>query len=225
MQDKDLVIAVGVPCTDFWIPQFGLSIAAMCSYFGMKRIAGYKSQRLHILSSQGSMLPQLRENLVLSAMKNGCSHLLMLDSDMKFPRDVMHQFLAHDRDIVTANCVTKRIPAEPTAVGFSGERIYSDEVKTGLEEVESVGSAVMMIRLSIMQRIPRPWFYQEWQADIQHFAGEDRYFVRKARACGFKTFVDHDLSKKVGHMGLFEYTHDVVGEIVKERTDAESKAA
>src|SRR3990172_5679431 len=92
MQDKDLVIAIGIPCTDFWIPQFGLSIAALCSYFGMKRFEVCRTQRLHILSSQGSMLPQLRENLVLSAMKKGCSHLLMLDSDMKFSRDVMHQF-------------------------------------------------------------------------------------------------------------------------------------
>jgi len=197
-------VAVGIPSTDAWVVQFGLSLATMCSFFGMTRIPGCSEQRLHILSSQGSMLPQLREQLVLSAMKAGCSHLLMVDSDMKFPRDVMHKLLSHNKDIVAANCVTKRIPAEVTARGFQDEAVYSDEKAFGLEEVESVGTAVILIRLAVMQRIPRPWFCQEWMPEIQHFCGEDRYFIRKARKYGFKTFIDHDLSKKVSyHLHVF----------------------
>ena len=226
MLDKDLNIAVGVPSTDVWVPKFGLAFAAMCAYFGMKRIGGAATQRLQILSSTGSMLSQLRENLVLSAMREGCSHLLMLDSDMKFPRDSIHRLLAHGKDIVAANCTTKVIPAEPTGVLLGGARLYTDPDSTGLVGgIESIGTAVMMFRLDIFKKIPRPWFYQEWAPEIQHFIGEDRYFCHKARACGFEVFVDQDISKLVTHIGPFEYGHDVVGEIIKESKDAESKAA
>jgi hypothetical protein len=34
------------------------------------------------------------------------------------------------------------------------------------------------------------------------------------REKGFKIYVDHDLSKEVGHLGLYEYTHNVVGTLM-----------
>ena len=38
--------------------------------------------------------------------------------------------------------------------------------------------------------------------------GEDVYFCKLARERGFDVFVDHDLSKDCGHVGMLEYKTD-----------------
>ena len=228
MQGNSLIVGVGIPTLEMWVPEFGLSLTAMGCYFGMKRFDGYREQTMKLFTAKGSMLSESRESLVLSALKANCKYLLMVDTDMKFPRELLHQWVKiMDRGevkILSANCTTKAIPAEVTATGFQNERIFTDEDSHGIQEVESVGCAVTLIDVKIFQKIPRPWFNQEWQPELQHFCGEDRYFMRKARAHGFKNYIDHDISKQVSHYGSFAYNHDVVGEI-KETEDGESKVA
>ena len=214
---KHVNIAVGIATGEsMWFPKFGLSLASMCSYFGMNRIAGSDSQRLTIAARHGSMLSQQRIDVVVTAKKAGCTHILFLDTDMRFPRDVIHRLLAHNKEAVVANCVIKEIPTQPTAIGMDGKRVYTDPDSKGLEQVWRIGVAVGLIKLSIFDRLDPPWFYQEWTPEIQHFKGEDVYFCNKLRARNIPIYIDHDLSKQVYHIGPFDYGHEVVGEKVLE---------
>ena len=213
---NNLVLGIAIPSMDIWHARFGLCLASMCAHLGMKRIGDYSSQTIHLLTSRGSMIPQQRENLIITAKKCGCTHLLFLDSDMTFPKDLVHRMIVHDLPIVAANCVIKKIPASPTAVLPSGEKLYTDPDSTGLVKVLQVGFAVALFKMEVFPRVERPWFDMKWNSAIQHFMGEDIHFCRKLREKHIDIHIDQDVSKEVGHIGSFIFDHTLVGEIVYE---------
>jgi len=42
-------------------------------------------------------------------MREGCSHILFIDSDMTFPQDMIQRLIDRDVDIVAANCARRRM--------------------------------------------------------------------------------------------------------------------
>jgi hypothetical protein len=59
---------------------------------------------------------------------------------------------------------------------------------------------VTLVKTSILAKIPRPWFNVMW-SDHGAIIGEDIHFCIKAQDAGFEVYVDHDLSKAIGHIG------------------------
>jgi hypothetical protein len=45
------------------------------------------------------------------------------------------------------------------------------------------------------------------------YQGEDWNFCQACEKAGINLYIDHDVSKLVGHVGLYEYTTAVVGEV------------
>jgi hypothetical protein len=162
--------------------------------------------------NQGTLIQNQRADLCLEAMGEGCSHVLFIDSDMTFPQDMVQRLLAHDKDIVATNCARRRMPTGPTAQKTlpdgSRELIYTMPESTGLEEVESIGMGVMLIKRKVFESLTEPWFETPWRTDKRGYIGEDVFFCRKAAAAGFKIYIDHDVSKEIGHIGTFEFKHD-----------------
>lgn len=131
------------------------------------------------------------------------SHVLWLDTDMRFPDTAALQLLAHNRSIVAANCVMKD-PRILFTAEREGQRIETRPDSTGLEAVDSIGLAVMLMRTDVVAELPRPWF-QHGRTDAGVDIGEDRMFCRALRAAGHEIWIDHDLSKEIGHVGQYTY--------------------
>jgi hypothetical protein len=161
---------------------------------------------------QGTLIQNQRADLCLDAMREGCTDVLFIDSDMTFPQDMIERLLAHDLDIVATNCARRRMPTGPTAqrYGENGERelIYTMPESKGIEEVGSIGMGVMLIKRKVFEALTEPWFETPWRTDKRGYIGEDIFFCRKAQAAGFKIYIDHDVSKEIGHIGTFEFKHD-----------------
>lgn len=152
---------------------------------------------------------QNRHNLVKSAMALGVSHILWLDDDMTFPPDTLERLIRHGLPIVAANCTTRVLPIIPTAVK-NDHRITSLD-KSGLESVDQLGLAVVLTETKVFASIPMPWFKMEWDQKFPDtYMTEDCYFFRKAREAGYRTMIDHDLSKEIGHIGEITYDHSMV---------------
>ena len=84
---RDLHVLIGIPSGATWQAQTAMDVALLANYFEQEPVfKESKTQKLTITNSRGSMLPQLRENLVKTAMEQGATHLLFIDSDMTFPR-------------------------------------------------------------------------------------------------------------------------------------------
>jgi hypothetical protein len=148
----------------------------------------------------GIYIANLRNMAVNVARQMGASHLLFLDSDMRFPDDTVDRLLAADQDIVAANCVMRTM-SELWVARANGENV-SSVGRTGLQRVDSVGCGVMLIKLSVFDTLPRPWFSTPFTG--QEHLGEDVYFCQQARAEGFHVWIDHDLSQAVRHTGSVE---------------------
>lgn len=215
-----LKVLVGVPSGQHWFAQFGVALGSMMVKFAMQRVPGYDSQELRVANVRSSILSKNRLDLVKLAKKADVDFLLMVDSDHTFPADMLHKLIGHNKPVVAVNCVTKQIPAQPTARrkkegDHQGELVFSDEGNAGLERVWRVGTGVMLIRKDVLEKVPHSAWGMTYKEDADTFQGEDWGFCEACEELGIPIYVDHTLSRKVGHIGAFEYTHDVVGEIVR----------
>jgi GT2 family glycosyltransferase len=171
----------------------------------------------------GTLIFDQREGLVKAALAEGCTHVLFIDSDMRFPPDIISIMLSREVPIIGVNAVTRRKPIVGTALNL--ELTRDDETgeikktrwmkidsrgKKGCEQVTAVGFGATMIAKEVFEKIKNPWFNVEWST--RGIIGEDVYFCLKALDEGIPVFVDHDLSMHIGHLGTSENRWEDVGE-------------
>jgi hypothetical protein len=147
----------------------------------------------------GIYIANLRNQAVTLARAAGASHLLFIDSDMRFPEDTLDRLLKADKDIVAANYVMRTMP-ELWVARKDGANV-SSLGKSGLEQIDSVGCGVMLIQTWVFDFL-HPAFSTPWNGSDH--TGEDVYFCQHAIDAGFPVWIDHDLSKTVRHTGTVE---------------------
>jgi hypothetical protein len=200
-------IAVCTPARDMVHTMYSYDLVNMVAYHTINT-----NDAVSLKISQGTLIANQRAELSLDAMAEGCTHILFIDSDMRFPQDMIERLLKHDLDIVATNCARRRMPTGPTAQLYkeNGERelVWTMPESTGLQEVGSVGMGVMLIKANVFAALSEPWFETPWRVDKRGYIGEDVFFCQKAAAAGFKIWIDHDVSKEIGHIGTFEFKHD-----------------
>jgi hypothetical protein len=189
----------------------------MCNYLASHSELDGKQMHYMVHNKRGSILAQMRQSQVEAAIQNKATHLLFVDSDQMFPRDLAHRLLAHEKQIVAANVATKVIPASPTArlrtASKEGTPLYTTPDSTGLVQVWRIGTGIMLIDLNVFKRKglkQAPWFSQHWDEDLGSYVGEDWAFCERLEAAGVKLWVDQDVSKEIGHLGTLNFGHDLV---------------
>jgi hypothetical protein len=74
---------------------------------------------------------------------------------------------------------------------------------------DGIGCGVMLISRETLEKIEKPWFFFELLPENK-LLGEDIYFCVKAKDAGIDTYIDHDLSQEIGHVGSYTYGwHDI----------------
>jgi len=180
-------VCVGVPCPDFIRTK---TVATLCSL--VKR-----DPTISIQIKQGCLVHKNREEIVVDAQKmGGFSHLFFVDSDMCFSADVLDRLLARDADIIAAPYKYRRPNGE--YVLFLDEKSNGKETKIPdtLFTAYAVGTGCMLVKMSVFEKIPRPWFAF---GDPEHQIGEDIFFCKKAQEYGYKIWVDPTV--QIGHIG------------------------
>lgn len=205
-------VLVGVPSQELWQAEFGMSLGFLLSWSVSNRLfSGSKKERVDVINYKGSILPQLREKIVEYALSINATHLLFVDSDQTFPKDVLRKLLGHELPVVAANIPTKTTPAAPTARRQAetpgGSLIHSHD-KEGLEEVWRIGTGLMLIDMEIFKVLEPPYFSMYWDSQVEAYRGEDWVFCEKIQEAGFPIFADHTVSKQIGHLGVRKFTHD-----------------
>ncbi len=100
----------------------------------------------NLLLQEGSILHQLRENLVKKALELNCTHLLFIDSDMVFEKDAFERLLKRKKDIVGTVYNKRKNPLEP----ILWKAI--DEAKGDFYEVEAVPTGFLHINNKIFMK-------------------------------------------------------------------------
>lgn len=199
-----------IPSGDTVCADFMMSLTSMIMHIYSTPLPGVEEMAVKIVNRRGSLIVDSREDMIEWALVQGATHVLFLDSDMKFPEDAFHRLFSRNEPLVAANYVKRCLPTSPNSVSLMDQPCYTEPESTGLEEVASCGFGVMLIRASVFDSMPRPWFDTAWYTSEQgkrHIIGEDVYFCKKAQHAGNKVMIDHDLSQNVAHIGSWEFIH------------------
>lgn len=205
------------PSTGFTRMGYTMSLFNMMTYFTSVRVSkDLETQMLEFDAIEGSGISSNREMLVRHHVKRSdVTHLLFIDEDMCFDPRSLHVMASKELDIVGAN-YPHRIPNK----GFTAlakdmrSRVEVTEDKTGAEECTYTGFGFCLIRREVFVELPQPWFLIGYNTERKEYTTEDMGFSRVLKEHGkYKWYVDHDVSKMVGHFGSFRYTwkgaHDV----------------
>lgn len=132
------------------------------------------------------------------AKEHGISHLLLLDTDSKFPEKTIEQYLiyleANPEKIIAPSVYSKQRRISPFYFKY-GKSFYGDNIKYGdftLGEMIAINSGTV-VPLKVLEECKG--FEQSLPLDWS-----DVYFMRKAGKLGFKAFhmdmrVEHGLSE------------------------------
>jgi GT2 family glycosyltransferase len=189
-------LAIGFPLVDETVPvQFFASFACM-----------EKPSQYVLLMPEfphgpwGSNIADARNSLILQALSEGASHLLMCDTDQIYPANALVRLLSHKKDICGVRVHSRWMPFSP--VMYRGELgrysfIPDAEMYSGdLVEIDATGTGCLLIDMKIFDVVDAPWFQFTMHRDRP--VGEDIYFCHKAREAGIKIYVDTSIV--VGHM-------------------------
>ena len=154
-----------------------------------------------------------RNKICKKALDSGADYVLMLDSDMTFPKEALVKLISLDKDIVSALAVKKDYPYEPVmTMKREPEKALCmldpilEWTDGELLEVDAVGTAFMLFKTSVLNKMKMPYFHYPWFEDLELDLGSDNYFCLKAREADLKVFVDTSL--KIGHIGDYTATID-----------------
>lgn len=184
-------------------------LATLCGYDSRWRKDGDQA----IYTVAGTLIFDQRNKLAQAALDQECDYILWIDADMRFPKNTIERLLAHDKDIVGVNATTRTLPVGPTAKQLridtekKENHWYSivSKGKTGIERVTAIGCGVMLVKAKVFRETPKPWFYF-YELPGGKTLGEDVHFCIAAHDAGFETWVDHDLSQEIGHIGQYTYS-------------------
>lgn len=193
-------LAIGGPTRDAVPATFAVEAAHLFAY---TREVGPWGHNVTLNFVASTYIHVGREWFLEASLKQGATHIFWLDTDMSVPRETAVLLAMHEQPIVACNYVVRQASGLFTA--FRGEqRVATTEQSTGLEAVEYVGMGAMLMRSDVVANMARPWFrhgLNTFGGDI----GEDVMFCRGLGAAGYTIYIDHDLSKEIGHIGQTTY--------------------
>lgn len=203
-QEQPIRVLICVPSGDDVKADFAFSLAAMINHAHGEQIPGLEA--LGIQNKRTSVLPDSRNSLAQDAIDGGYTHLLWIDSDMRFPRDMLARLLRHGVPIVGINASMRNPPYKTTAMTAPGVNCITNRDSSGLEKVQRMGMGVVLHTVEVLHAIhKRPYFTFEYLKSRHKHRGEDYYFGEKVTKAGFRLVIDHDVSKEVGHVGSFAH--------------------
>lgn len=197
---KTAYVAICVPSQD--------SVAASFAY-DLARLIGHTSTvrpdiALQLTFNKGTLLVMQRHELVKQALASNATHILWLDSDMRFPKDALVRLLEHAKPLVAVNYPRRRFPQLPTAATEQGF-VFIPPGAEGLEEVETAGMGVMLMTTALFREMPQPWFSIGWSRKRECYVGEDVTLCNMARSQGVPILIDCMLSNEIAHLGEMEF--------------------
>lgn len=186
-------LTICIPTYDRWEADFGASLAVTAA-----NLAGASPvvKSLRVAKSEGSIASDGRNDLMKDAIASGSTHILWLDTDMKFGPGNVNKLIERDLDFVACDYKRRIAPNTTIAVDLQGDPVQPGE---GLVEVMQCGLGLTLMRTSIIEKMTYPWsgFFTHADGTLD----DSVWLCRNARKAGVKLFIDRDATNGVGHIG------------------------
>jgi hypothetical protein len=118
---------------------------------------------ISMMLMMGHEVAEARNRLVEESQRINAEFLWMVDDDTAPPHFAAAKLIyemRHNPDIAAIGGIycMKSDPPDPTVYRGSGHGSFWDWSLNDVFEVTSVGTGCMMIRMSVFETLPRPWF-------------------------------------------------------------------
>ena len=207
IERKGLNIGVGIPLTGTVQNRLFASTyrQAMYEYLMLPGTPPIREYEPDIPIGQFSRdVAHNRNDLVKQALNDGVSHLIMLDSDQIYEKDIIIKlaaWAAKGKNCVVGPVHRRYDPFE--LILMRGEpdnyRWISDEEKYSgdLIEIDAAGTGCIMFSMLALLDLPMPWFEISKTPEGQTM-GEDVRFCYHLRKAGYQ--IQADTSIEIGHL-------------------------
>ena len=162
------------------------------------------------------MIELARNGIVMEALKNNCTHVLMVDDDNPIPSDTLEKFMEDDKDIVIAPILSRN----PNSKGVhdlcafykkevDGVKLYEniEQFKDDgfLHKIDGGGTGCMLIKIEVLAKLfsiykermferTRDVFEKPIVVDGKEYTertmSEDVQFCERAIEAGFEVWLD-----------------------------------
>ena len=177
----------------------------------LARYPGFTVSLLHLLRPPGTAWRFQVGLNVAASLNQGIRDMTgewvwIMGDDHILPPDTLARLLQHNKDVIVPVCVRRKPPFVP--VIFKEPREGDPEWKFppwkwselpasgGVHRIHVAGSAGMLIRRHVLEKVGDPWF-EVGQQDSQQL-NEDSYFCTKLAKLGIPLHVD--LDTWIGHI-------------------------
>ncbi len=193
MRVSNFHLGIGLPLSFHLVP----------SAFFDSFIAMSKPPFTYLRTSNGP-IDEMRNNIVMDAMRAGCSHLVMMDADQVYDQNTILRLLSHKLPVVGCLVYRRYPPFDPLMFrGEIGEYKGIEEWEPGsLVEVDATGTGCVLYDMRVFRKIPAPWF--RFRKHDGEPVGEDIGFCSDLKDAGYRIFVD--TSVPAGHLSQIQIT-------------------
>jgi hypothetical protein len=140
---------------------------------------------------------EARNAFAKQAIEEGYTHLAMIDSDHTFDKDVIHQLLLFQKDIIGVRAYKRTSPHYPCIfvknpnLSDKDAMVFVDAVDNGVMIADAIGFGLVLIKVDVFKKMTYPYFYF-------NKLGEDLNFCKQATEAGYKIYVNTDI--EIGHV-------------------------
>lgn len=190
-------LAIGIPCNYPHVPMQFFE-----SFIEMETIPF-----MYIRGNQGS-IDEMRNAIVYRALEQECTHLLMIDTDMRLPSNMCKELLMMNVDIAVPLFFRRYPPFDPLALHGTINKyknVTSEElIENTWIDIDASGTGVMLINTDVFKNMKPPWFQFKKNPNKKKggIVGEDIYFCYKARKLGYRIVLNPSI--EVGHLSTLE---------------------
>lgn len=195
---KEIKLAICVPLSWPNVPSaFFVSYTSLFMPSRLEAMAKAGVKNLWHLVDKSFPLDYCRNRLARIALEKGATHVLFIDADMTFPRDLIVRLLSIDADVAGALYFKKTPPFQPVAsrLGVKGDGQLMKPIRLparpGIVRCDVVGMGATLIKREALEFIGHPWFaYDLYKPTGEMEITEDVTFCTKAKSAGFEIVCD-----------------------------------
>lgn len=179
------------------------------------------SYRIMLTYPNAKPITNNRNTIVQKFLATDCDYLMMIDSDIVPPVNVLN-LVDFDKDIITPLMFVKQkgmlIPLflKRNKDGLYDAADYMNKV--GLQEVDATGTGCIVIRRNVLEQVKHP-FENVYDEDGIKTLGNDFYFCQKAKKLGFTSWVHLDYV--AGHHTPQDLRDEFYNDLSKYRVEKE----
>lgn len=155
-------------------------------------------------------IDDMRNELVTEAQRLGCTHLIMMDTDMIYPKNTIVQLLSHRLPVVGGLCFRRYPPFTPLTMRgrINNYRVVEVWNEGLLAKVDATGTGCVLFDIEVFDKIKPPWFKfrPNPNKEIGGVIGEDIGFCPRLKRAGYELHVDTSI--EIGHLSTMVINRD-----------------